>query len=282
MRTFTSRSFWLAAVCWMLLVKLTVWAAPVASEPRAAPSPAEKNRKLLDQSVSAEFAEQPLHAVLTTLGEQTKIKFVLDRMTMAQVGLSEGDLPVTAKLQDVKVRNGLKTILGQYGLSFVVLDDTVLVTTEEVALYRQMRQRVNVDVQEVAFQTALQQLGRSSACNLVLDPRAPKELKSAALNLQLEDVPLENAVRIMAEMAGLKSVRIGNVLFVTTEERAEKIRSEPDSRPQPPGFAPDVPLGGVPGLPGPNFPPGVPPVKIIREVAPAQPPMPEKEEKKAE
>jgi len=273
MRTSIPRSFWPAAIVWVLVVKLTVWAAPAVSEPRPAPSPAEKNRKLLDQHVSAEFAEQPLHAVLATLSEQTKIKFVLDRMTMAQVGLNEGDMPITAKLQDTKVRAGLKAILGQYGLSFVVLDDTVLVTTEEVALYRQMRQRVNVDVQDVAFQTALAQLARSSACNLVLDPRAAKEQKSAVLNLQLEDVPLENAVRIMAEMAGLKSVRIGNVLFVTTAERAERMRAEPDSRPPQPGFAPEVPFGGgllPPGIG--NAAPPVPPVKIIREAIPAQPP----------
>ena len=171
-----------------------MWAAPVASEPRTAPSPAEKNRKLLDQSVSAEFAEQPLHAVLTTLGEQTKIKFVLDRMTMAQVGLSEGDLPVTAKLQDVKPANGLKTILGQYGLSFVVLDDAVLVTTEEVALYRQMRQRVDVGRAGSRLPDGVAAARRSSACNPWSRSRAPKELKAAALNLQLEDVPLENAV----------------------------------------------------------------------------------------
>ena len=49
------------------------------------------------------------------------------------------------------------------------------------------------------------------------------------MTLQLEDVPLETAVRLLARLAGLKPVRLDNVLFVTTEERADKLR--PDATP---------------------------------------------------
>ena len=44
------------------------------------------------------------------------------------------------------------------------------------------------------------------------------------MTLPLEDVPLETAVRLLAEMAGLKPVRVGNTLFVTKKEIAADLR----------------------------------------------------------
>ena len=46
--------------------------------------------------------------------------------------------------------------------------------------------------------------------------------------MRLEDVPLETAVRLLAEMAGLKPVRVGNTLFVTRKELAAEMRNDPD------------------------------------------------------
>jgi type II secretory pathway component GspD/PulD (secretin) len=285
MRTHIPRRFWLVALAWLLFVKLTVLAAPVTTDPKAVPpSPADKARKLLDQSVTIEFAEQPLSAALAQLSEQTKLKFALDRLTIAQMGLGDPDMPVTAKMQDTKLRSALRNILGQYHLSYVLIEDSVLVTTEEMALYRQMRQRVDVDLREVPLQQALAQVARSSGTNLVLDPRVAKEAKTAPLSLQLDDVPLETAVRIIAEMAGLKSVRLGNVLFVTTEERAEKLRAEPESRPPLPGggYAPDgtapPPVGGfAPAMPFPIKPPMAFPVPVPAQPGLPAPAPPEKE-----
>ena len=55
-----------------------------------------------------------------------------------------------------------------------------------------------------------------------------KEAK-APVSIQLEDVPLETAVRLLAEMAGLKPVRVGNVLFVTKKETANELAPTPIS-----------------------------------------------------
>ena len=106
--------------------------------------------------------------------------------------------------------------------------------------------------------------------NLVLDGRHQKE-GSAKVSLQLEDVPLETAVRLLSEMAGLKALRLNNTMFVTTKDVAAELRQDPDwmqpgqpgqPTPQPPGVL--VPPAGVPvppptviSNPAPN--PGVPP-----------------------
>jgi hypothetical protein len=77
----------------------------------------------------------------------------------------------------------------------------------------------------------------------------------------MEDVPLETAVRLVAEMAGLKPVKVGNVLFVTTKTLANEMRNDPDLN-QPgvnPGnpAMPGAPWGpGMPGAPGGLVPPG--------------------------
>ena len=40
------------------------------------------------------------------------------------------------------------------------------------------------------------------------------------MTLQVEDVPLETAVRLIGEAANLKAVRLGNVVLVTTKAHA--------------------------------------------------------------
>jgi hypothetical protein len=74
-------------------------------------------------------------------------------------------------------------------------------------------------------------------------------------------VPLETAVRLLAEMAGLKPVRVGNVLFVTKKETANELRADPDL--QQPGQP------GQPGAGGTVFPGGFPPGGFIAPNPPA-------------
>ena len=103
------------------------------------------------------------------------------------------------------------------------------------------------------------------------------------MTLRLEDVPLETAVRLLAEMAGLKPVRVGNTLFITSKETAAEMRQDPDIA-QPQANQQEIQLqqqqlqqlqlqlgqqpGGLAGPPGaavtapiipPNVPPAVPP-----------------------
>src|SRR5262249_34424244 len=59
-------------------------------------------------------------------------------------------------------------------------------------------------------------------------PAVAEKMKQKA-TLQLEDATVETAVRLLAEVGGLKSVQVGELLFITTEERAGKIRKENDA-----------------------------------------------------
>jgi type II secretory pathway component GspD/PulD (secretin) len=92
-----------------------------------------------------------------------------------------------------------------------------------MAMMRQLKQHITVDVEKVELAKALEQLKRETATNIVLDAKAVKEGKTI-VTLQIDDVPLETAVRLLAEMAGLKVVRNANVLYVTPRGNANELR----------------------------------------------------------
>jgi hypothetical protein len=205
-------------------------ASPTAPSDKDKPAPAvDKIRKALDTPISVKIERQSLTAAVEVLRDKTKVNFVLDTFTLQQFGINPDAPPsqVDVDLKDVKLKSALRTILQPYGMSYAPLGDTVLITNEQTAMVRQMKQRVNIEFDNVEFGKALKQLSRETAVNLILDSRVEKEAKSA-VSLELEDVPLETAVRLLAEMAGLKPVRVGNVLFVTDKKNANEMRADPD------------------------------------------------------
>src|SRR5262249_58434729 len=126
----------------------------------------------------------------------------------------------------------LRTILNQYGLTHAVVGDSVLITTEDMAIYRQLKQRVSIDLDRVPMDKAVKDLARETGTNMLVDNRAAKDAQ-AAVTLQIDDVPLETAVRLIGESAGLKAVRMGNVVLMTTKAHATELRSEPELAPLP-------------------------------------------------
>jgi len=203
-------------------------------------SPAQTISKALDQPISVEFANAALQDAVTKLTDQTKLNFVLDRASMQQLGIIPEQSLVTVKLEKVSLRVGLRRLLSQYNLGYAVVGDMVLITTEEMAIHRQMRQRINLDLDRVSLDAALRDLAKRTVTNLVLDARVTKEAQTP-VTLKLEDVPLEVAVRLMANQAGLRPVRTGNVLYVTTKANATELKGD--------GETPTIPGAGiVPGL----------------------------------
>jgi hypothetical protein len=255
-------------------------AAPVPTKTTSKEeSPAQKLRKELNIAVSVEFTDQPLPQAVALLREQSKVNLVLDRFAFAQMGMDINEITVSLKVKQVKLRQALKVLGNQCNLTFAIVGDHVLLTSEDMAVYRQLKQPVSVEVDKVPLQKALQQLARETGVNLVVDTRTAKEAQTP-VSLELDDVPLETAVRLMAELAGLKPVRMGNVLLVTSKESAVALRGEPDLAPRlgtvnPDGFvfpAPGGPggvgMGNGGGMVVPGF-PGVPPAKE----APAEKPV---------
>ena len=234
-----------------------LWAAPNPNPDKkpeaAAPAPAtpaEAIRKALDSSDHFEFKDLTLGAVVKTIAEHYKIQIVVDQTILTQLGISAEEMAVElnndAKTK-TKLRSALRAMLAPYNLTFATVDGTLLITNEETAVYRQLTQRVAVNVTDVPLQTAVRDLAGKCGVNVVFDPKAVKS--KTVLNpvtLQVDDVPFEAAVRLMCEMADLKPARMGNVIYVTSEARADKLKDGDSLVP-----APKAPLN--PNFPGGNL-----------------------------
>jgi hypothetical protein len=247
----TSRLMRLVAILVLLWIPALLAAAP-AADPKKNESAAEKVRKALDQPIDVDIAEQPMVNAVNQLKELTKVNIVLDIMTLAQNGIDVNSSPVTVKQTGGKGRAALRVMLGMYHLSYAIIGDSVIITTEDMALYRQLKQKVNVDVDKTAFETALKDLARETAVQILVDKKVNKEAQTP-VTMQLEDVPLETAVRLLCEQAELKPVRLGNILYITAVAKAKELRSEPDlAPPVGPGYPVGQPVpaafGAVPGL----------------------------------
>lgn len=244
-------------------------AAPVPkADPKNKDLPVpELIRRMLDAKTNLEFSGVTLPGVIGQLSEDHRINFVLDKAVIQQMGFEPNEIQVDFKLKDTKLRTGLRTLLGQYNLTFVVIGETVLITTEEQAIYKQLKQRISVDHESVPLSKAVKDLAQSSGINVVIDPRVLKSKEAdAPITLNVDDVPFEAVVRLMCEMANLKPARMGNVIFITTPERAERLKDSESLVPTPTG--PGGVVGGGLFVP-PN--PGAVTPQVIPAVAPPAP-----------
>jgi hypothetical protein len=248
-----------------------VLATPAGKEGNRKDTPADALRKALDYGITLELTDTPMADALKQLGEMAKVNIVWDKNVVLG---NPDEMMVSLKAKETKLRSVLLTITGQHGLSYGIVGDHILVGVEEAVNYRQLRQRVKVQFDGEPLPKALKDLSQDTGANIVLDPRAQKTAEEHKVVLKLEEAPLESAVRLMAEVAGLKPVRLGNVLFVTTEERADKLKADADSTPQGPKDAAPVaspmvlPAGPAPAPPA--VPPAGPPIRDTTYVVPVQ------------
>jgi hypothetical protein len=73
---------------------------------------------------------------------------------------------------------------------------------------------------------AFRRLADASDFNVVVDGRAADKVKEARVSAELSNVPVDTAVRLLADMNGLAPVRLDNVFYVTTPENAARLRAE--------------------------------------------------------
>jgi hypothetical protein len=233
----------------IVLLGLSVLTLPTAcgfaqcANPQAASeeTAAEKLRTALDRVRDVEIANLPLDVAVTQLREQTGLNLVVDRTVVpASVTSPVEQGPLAAvpnpafstqlrlrgEFHGMPLRTVLTKLLRDHNLTHVVVGDTVLITTTGKAAERQLGQSVSVKIVNTALSAELRRLARETGTNLVLDPRMVKEGQTA-LSLDVHEVSLETAVELLADEAGLRAVRLNNVLYVTSEARAEKLRKPP-------------------------------------------------------
>jgi hypothetical protein len=136
---------------------------------------------------------------------------------------------------------------------YVIRRDHVELTTQDALKQEFYPQRAENDhpqlvvasFKKVALEEALDQLAEAHDVNIVVDARVGEAAKTL-IRADLFNVPLDTAVRLLADMAGLKAVQIDKVVYVTTPANAAVLQKE-EKRKQPRPFDPTIP--GIMGFP---------------------------------
>jgi hypothetical protein len=297
MRSLISRWFLFGLLIGWSLTHATVFGQPLKEPEKPA---MDKVRQALDKKITVDYTGQSLQEVINHLRDKSGVPITLDQQSIAMTGggivaipgldPNVGPMQYRVKATNEKTGVVLRKLLNQHQLNYLVLDDSVVVTTEEMATMRQMRQRVSVDVDDVPLKKAVRDLAKSAGINLVIDPKVMTQ-SDTPVSIQLDNTGVETALRLLAEMANLKAVRMGNVMFITSEDKAKRILEEEKHQfdnplnPNIPGLGPvirgGIGLGGI-AMPAPPVgvapAPGIPGVVPGIEVAPPQkvPDVPEK------
>ena len=148
--------------------------------------------------------------------------------------------PPIPSMRNVRLATVLRTILdripGESKTTYIIHSDVIEITTQD---FKDAEERapkkplsfplINLEFDKKPLADALQELAETSGISVVLDSRADNA-SGNPVTTKLRDVPLDTAVRLLADMAGLRPVRMDNVLYVTTRENAKLLQEEQEER----------------------------------------------------
>lgn len=229
----------------VLLVCLAADPTPKGPKPE---TPAGKVRTALNETGFVVLENKSLTDFVAYVKSKTRAEVVLDYRALAMNGMDAHSPAITISARDVPLREGFAQALAPLGLRIGNVGGTIVISSEEGLTSRQMRQRVSIAPGPAG--AVLADLASKTGANVVIDPRQKKLIAEAGCDLELNDVALETAVRLAAEVSGFRALRMGNVLFVTTNERARELRPDADG--------PALPQSAIPNFLGAFEDPAIP------------------------
>ena len=97
------------------------------------PSPSEeKILAALEEPTAMEFVEMPLQTAAAILSDYHEIQIGLDDRALQDVAIGS-DTPMNCNVNGVKLKLGLRLLLRKKDLTFIILDEVLLITTPETA-----------------------------------------------------------------------------------------------------------------------------------------------------
>jgi hypothetical protein len=193
--------------------------------------------------VKATFSE-----ILDELATQYDTTFSVNEKAFAADGVADvfrvtlvADGKPLPKLKNVAFETLLRKILSRIpcesGATCIVRNDEIEITTRKALnaeVYGDGPERefplASADYAKKPLNEAIDELAKTHDFNIVIDSKVADDIKATSVTANLGNVPLDNAVRLLADAAGLKVVLVGNVLYVTTRENAKELEAEEQKR----------------------------------------------------
>jgi hypothetical protein len=130
----------------------------------------------------------------------------------------------------------LSRVPAESGTTFIIRGDYIQITTQS-ALRKEfgldkdkpLLPLVIASFEKSALEDALKQLSAEAGFNVALDSQNLDKTKST-VTAEFASVPIDTAVGILADMAGMRAVLLENVLYVTTKENADRLKLEREKR----------------------------------------------------
>jgi hypothetical protein len=230
-----SRQGWFLLCAVLVLAGTTPWLHAEESER------GHELRRLLAQPVKfpgIDDSKETLADVLEQIGKRYNLSFNINEHAFEKAHLKDVQkLEICARkpLPEMHTRLGtvLKKALSRVSPSatYIIRDDHIEITTVKAICKEFFADRphgpfpplVVGNFDKVPLEAALKELAHSG--NIVLDARAAKEGQTP-VTADLVNVPLDTAVRMLADMAGLKVVPLDNALYVTSKDNARLLMEE--------------------------------------------------------
>ena len=187
-------------------------------------------REKLDQPMTIEFEPNtPLREALSHIAERNSMTILIDdeafKADSGQPDIEAQPIRLP-RLTNVRLRTVLRAILEQVNGDYYVRDDVLMIVPRQrVQSGAVLRQSIDLDLEKRPLAAALKELSDMTGVSVVLDAQKLKDSK-IEVTADLRNVPLDCAVRILADMADMKSVVMDNLLYVTSIENADKLEEE--------------------------------------------------------
>jgi RNA polymerase sigma factor (sigma-70 family) len=221
------------------------------AEEAAKAKKASRRRYLLDRLTNTvdflglDDPRTTLQDGLDYLSQQYDLTFQVDEAAFAEdiqnrsvlnEPIAQTPLPPMNKFSvDTVLRKMLARIPAKSGTTYIVRRDYIEITTKTKAKREAFRDwsvdapLVNAEFAKRPLSEAVEELIANSGVNLVIDTKLEEKAKTV-VTATLTNVPLDTAIRVLADMADLQPAFLDNVIYLTTKEKAERLQKEATKR----------------------------------------------------
>src|SRR5581483_3718145 len=230
-------------VCFAVLLSIMAaslaWCAPDApkAEDKAKARTARELREKLAVPVTLANGIEP-NTQLGDALEQFSQKFGLPVLINAAAFAMDNQLEDAAaqpvqlpKVFNVRLSSVLRLVLDQVHGTYLIRPDYIEVTSlqqsrpeacpgNEATGGRALLPLANAEFSKIPLDAALKDLSDATDFSIVIDSRVAEKEGKTPVTATFKNVPLGAAVELLADMAGLGSVLVDNVLYVTNKANA--------------------------------------------------------------